>query len=35
MGDAGDVANNELSCRKGKGGEGREENGGRLRELER
>lgn len=34
MGDAGDVANNELSCRKGKG-EGREENGGRLRELER
>ena len=30
MGDASDVADNELSCRKGKGGEGREENGGQA-----
>ena len=30
MGDASDVADNELSCRKGKGGEGKEENGGQA-----
>lgn len=30
MGDASNVADNELSCRKGKGGEGREENGGQA-----
>ena len=34
MGDAGDIADNELSCRKGRG-EGEKRMGGSLRELER